>query len=97
MTWLPREALSALVTAGPVAVRSPQLSNTNAVAPARAPASAEFCAWLRAVINMPTSIASMLTPRNAMKPMPTKTSENPSSSLMSFRRRESRCMTPPAY
>ena len=30
------------------------------MAPASAPASAEFCAWFRAVISMPTSIASML-------------------------------------
>src|SRR3954462_13943003 len=63
----------ALVTAGPPAERSVKLSYTSAVAPASAPASAEFCAWLRAVINMPTSMASMLAPTNAIMPNLTNT------------------------
>ena len=70
----------ALVTAGPLALRSSQLSNASDVAPASAAASAEFCAWLRAVMSMPTSIASMLAPRNAMNPSPTKTYVMPDSS-----------------
>ena len=56
ITWFACDAAIALVTAGPAAVRSSQLSYASAVAPASAPESAEFCAWLRAVINIPTSI-----------------------------------------
>src|SRR5207253_3925469 len=73
MTWFACPAAMALVTAGPVALRSSQLSNASDVAPASAAASAEFCAWLRAVLSMPTSMASMLGPRNAMYPRPAKT------------------------
>src|SRR5580765_3897326 len=48
----------ALVTAGPLADWSVKLLNARAVAPASAPASAEFWACERAVRSMPTSIAS---------------------------------------
>jgi hypothetical protein len=95
MTWLALAVAIALTTAGPLAERSVQLSNARAVAPARAPASAEFCAWLRAVISMPTSIASMLAATNAMHPRPTKTSENPDSSRAVFRRRVIDMAAPP--
>src|SRR6267142_3273442 len=64
----------------------------SAVAPASAPASAEFWAWLRAVIIMPTSMASMLAARNPMNPTATNTSENPDSSVASVRRRLHRMM-----
>src|SRR5262245_24008105 len=47
ITWLAFEAAMALVTAGPDALLSVQLSKASAVAPASAPESAEFCAWLR--------------------------------------------------
>src|SRR4051812_24448564 len=56
-------------TAGPVAVRSIQLSRTSATAPASAPASAAFWACDRAVMNMPTSMASVDAAMNVMKPM----------------------------
>ena len=74
------EAVSAFRTAGPDAERLSKSSNARATAPARAPASAEFWAWLRAVMNMPTSMASVVAARNAMKPMPTNTNDIPRSS-----------------
>ena len=71
MTGLASAVLTALDTAGPPGERSLKLFNASEVAPASAPASAEFCAWLRAVMNMPTSIASVVAARNPMKPRPT--------------------------
>ena len=71
MTRLASAVLTALETAGPDGLRSVKLLNASEVAPANAPASAEFCAWLRAVMNMPTSIASVVAARNPMKPRPT--------------------------
>src|SRR5829696_7541045 len=65
------------------------------MAPASAPASAAFCAWLRALISMPTSIASMLAPMSARPPAPTKTRENPDSSFANLRRRGNRMTAPP--
>src|SRR5262249_19421876 len=95
MTWFCCDVVTVYVTAGPVAERSVQLSNASAVAPASAPASAEFCACVRAVISMPTSIASVQTPRNARNPSATKASENPSSPRASCRSPLLRVMTPP--
>jgi len=60
-------------------VRSVKLLNTKATAPACAPASAAFCACDLAVMNMPTSTASVVAAMNAMKPTLTKTSETPRS------------------
>jgi hypothetical protein len=43
-TLLANAALIALVTAGPLELRSSKSLNTSATAPESAPASAEFCA-----------------------------------------------------
>ena len=63
----------AFVTAGPDALRLSKSLNARAVAPARAPASAEFCACDRPVMNMPTSTASVIATMNDMNPRPTIT------------------------
>ena len=73
MTWLFVAAAIAVVTEGPDAERSSKSSKNSAAAPPSAPASAAFCAWFRAVISMPTSMASMLALRNAMQPRPMNT------------------------
>ena len=80
MTRFAFAVLMALCTAGPVALRSFQLFRTSAMAPDIAPASAAFCVWLRAVMNMPTSIASVVADMKAMKPMPMYTNDMPRSS-----------------
>src|SRR5215211_1429803 len=57
------------------------------MAPESAAASAAVCAWERAVMNIPTSMASVVAATKAMKPTPTNTSDMPRSS------RCSRCST----
>src|SRR6185503_20242584 len=84
ITLLASAVLTALCTAGPPVVRSSKLLNASAVAPASAPASAAFCACDRAVMNMPTSMASVDAATNAMKPSPMKTNDMPRSSRRRF-------------
>ena len=56
-----------------------KLLNARAVAPASAPASAAFWDCDRAVISIPTSMASMLAAINAMNPAPTMIRDMPRS------------------
>ena len=64
--------LMALCTAGPLADRSVKLLLTSAMTPPSAPASAAFCACVRAFMNMPTSMASVAAAMNAKSPAPMK-------------------------
>ena len=80
MIWFDIAVLIALCMTGPLGDRSLKLFCTSATAPASAPASAAFCACVRAVMNMPTSMASVDAARKPMNPMPTYTKDMPCSS-----------------